>query len=232
MDSDFMAELLEPIIEYQMSDLEAKAYKVGLLWLGLTRKHFPEYKHSGGYPKKGDPRKSSLFKWCYKLVRETQGLIPDNEYVLYIKAQLDVLKAIDMGAGRHPRIEPQCLAGDKAWVRWKLWKRKYDMIAKRSTKEDVGLDVTPFDMIVRDLRSTKAFLSGRFGGDPKEEQIMMAARDMERWVALGKVSPIYALLSPWVRRHCPHLVVDLDLYKPSITAEVTNYFAELFPNET
>jgi hypothetical protein len=231
MDAKFMAELLEPIIEFKMPELEAKAYKIGLLWMGMTRKYFPEYKHTNGFPRKGDPRKSSLFRYCYKLVRETQGLIPDNEYMLFVKAQLDVLKAIDLGGNRHPRIEPSCLVGDKAWIRWKLWKRKYDAITKRQTKEDVGLDVAPLEQITRELKMTKAHLTGRFDGEYREEHINMGARDMERWIALGKVSGYYAVLSPWVKKYCKNITIDLDLYRKSVTPEVQAVFAQLFPNE-
>lgn len=221
---------LEPIFEYQMTPLQAKAYKLGLQWLVLSKKCFPNYRHTKGYPKKGDPRDCMLFQYCYKAIRETQGLIPDNEYKLYIKAQLDVLKAIDIG-GRHPSIEPNCLAGDKAWVRWKIWKRQYDKIAKGSSKEDLGLDVIPFAEITRELDTTKAFLEGRFDGTPKEQHIMMGHRDMERWIALGKVSGFYAFLSPWVKKYCKGLTVDLDLYTKSITEEVKEYFNKHFSHE-
>lgn len=222
---------LEPIIDYEMTPLQAKAYKLGLQWLVLSRKCFPNYRHSKGYPRKGDPRRCMLFQCCLKAVRETQGLIPDNEYKFYIKAQLDVLRAIDIG-GRHPQIEPNCLAGDKAWVRWKIWKRQYDKLAKGgSSKEEAGLDVTPLADIIKELNTTKAFLEGRFEGHPKEEQIMMGHRDMERWITLGKVSGYYASLSPWVKKYCKTLTVDLELYTKSITPEVKEHFNNQFAYE-
>ncbi len=131
--------------------------------------------------------------------------------------------------GHHPVIEPNCLAGDKAWIRWKIWKRQYDKLLKAaSTKEDVGLDATPFAEITKELKCTKAFLEGRFDGTPKEEQIMMGHRDMERWIALGKVSGYYAAMSPWVKKYC-NLTIDLELYK--ITPEVLKHFTEQFAHE-
>ena len=222
---------LEPIFEYQMTELQAKAYKLALQWLVLSRKNFPNYRHSKGLPKKGDPRKCNLFRHCYKAIRETNGLIPDGEYKLFIKAQLDVLKAIDMG-GRHPAIEPNCLVGDKAWVRWKLWKRKYDQITKRGqTKEEVGLDAVPFSEIVKELESTKKFLTSRFDGEPREESISMACKDLERWISIGKISGFYAALSPWVQKYCKNLTIDVDLYAKSATAEVISYFKNHFAYE-
>lgn len=217
--------MLEPIIEYKMNDLEAKAYKIGLLWTYLVTKAFPNYKHSPGYPKKKDPRNSLLFKYCYKLLRETQGLIAEGEYKLYLKAQIDILKAIDIN-GIHPHISPQCLVGDKAWVRWKIWKKKFDNVTKVSTKEDVGLNAISIENIKKELKQTKDFLFGRFEGQPEEQQIMMAARDIERWIGIGKISPYYAVLSPWIKKHCKSIKIDLSLYP--ITPELTTWFNKVF----
>ena len=218
---------LEPILEYHMPALHAKAYKVGLIWLVLSRKHFPNYKHTRGYPVKGDPRNSSLFKHCLRLVKDTLGLIDDREYKLYIQAQINVLKAINMG-GRHPAIEPSALIGDKAWVRWKLWKKKYDKVAKQGhTKEEVGLDIIPFQSVCKELDSTKKFLIGQFEKLPEEETIITAAKNIERWIALGKVSGFYALLCPWIKKHCK-LTTDLTLYEKSVTPQVRDYFQKLF----
>ena len=108
---------LEAILHYQMPPLEAKAYKLALLWQDATAKEYPEYNHIR-LRKKGDPRKSLLFKYCYKLARETQGLIPDEQYPLYILAQLHILKHIATD-NLHARIGPEILCGEKAWWRWK-----------------------------------------------------------------------------------------------------------------
>lgn len=56
---------LEAILDYEMDELEGKAYKLCLIWLDRSRKVFPEYQHMG--MKRGDPRKSLIFKVCYKL---------------------------------------------------------------------------------------------------------------------------------------------------------------------
>lgn len=223
---------LAPIINLKMSDLEAKAYKVALLWMAISHEVFPDYTHNKGFPKNGDPRKSMLFKYCYKLIRETQGLVPDNEYSQYIRAQLDIMRHIRIG-DCHPYIGPQILVGDRAWIRWKVWKKKFKSIIENSTLEDVGLDKTDEDKVIVELTQTKKYLAGKFGGSYQEPQIMMAKHDMERWVALEKVSPFYVLLSPWAKRHCNfNNVFDEDLYKASITPNITSKFKELFPNES
>lgn len=217
---------LSAIIDWQMTETEALAYKIGLLWLHWSKEIFPKYLHSHRFPKKGNPMKCSLFKFCHKMLRETQGLIKNNEYQLFVIAQLKMLASIDVG-GYHPQITPQCLTGDKAWIRWKIWKRKYNAINSRQTKEDIGLDVIPIEAICKEMQGTKTFLTGRLGS-VNEEQIMMASRDIERWVSLGKVSVFYALLCPFVKKHCKNLTVDPKLYEPSITPEVQACFDEMF----
>jgi hypothetical protein len=222
---------LEPIIEYDFSDLESQAYKVCVLWISLSRKVFPEYKHGTGLPKKGDPRKCQLFKYAYKLIRESQGVIKPEDLSLYIKSQLDMLKAITQQSD-FPFIGPQILVGDKAWIRWKMWKRQYDAISKRQTLDEANLDMIPFEAVKKGLEETKQFLIGKFEGEPKEEQIMMGHVDMSRWVGLGKVSPFYAILSPWVKKYVKIVNLDPLVYEKSVTQDVIDLFKNLFHYET
>ncbi len=72
---------LEPVFEWNMTQLEAKAFKLALMWDKLSKQELPNYKHAK-FKKKGDPRKSMLFKYCYKLAKETNGLMEDYEYRL------------------------------------------------------------------------------------------------------------------------------------------------------
>lgn len=227
----FMEFSLEPIIDFSMTDMEGQAYKVAVLWIELSRKVFPEYSHGTGLPKKGDPRKCTLFKYAYKLVRESQGIIKPEEFKIYIKAQLDMLKAITKETD-HPYIEPQILVGDKAWVRWKMWKRHYDTALNRKTDlVEANLDTIPFKEVKKQLDETKQFLVGRYEGTPKEEQIMMGHADMSRWIGLGKISPFYALLSPWVKKHVKIVNIDVLQYERSVTHEVIEYFKQAFDYE-
>ncbi len=223
-----MSDELEPILEWNMPPLEAKAYKVCLLWLEISRKAFPNYKHSNRLPKKGDPRKCNLFKFAYKLVREVQGLLSDTDYRLYIKAQMDMLKAINIG-NTHPLIDVRCLCGDKAWVRWKMWKRKYDRIKTNSS--EIDLDSFTSKEICQALEKTKKFLISRLGENYKEDDIKNSTKDLERWVSLGKVSPFYVMLSSWALKYYKSDQIDLTLHKKSLTQEIKDCFDEIFDCE-
>jgi len=225
---------LEAIIEYKMDDLEAKAYKLCLLWEKQIRKEFPNEHHTR-LRKKGDPRKSLLFKYCYKLIRETKGLIPDEEYKLYIAAQLHILKLQNDGEV-HALIEPWILVGDKAWRRWRLWKSYYDKEAlKPKTSED--FEVNPSLALV-ELSRTKKFLIQELGDPPKIERMENKIKDLSfvRWVTVGKVTPYYVLLSPFIKKLLGEnleevFLFDFDVYRRVICEEVQEYFNKEFNYE-
>lgn len=217
---------LEPIIEYSMPEDHAFAYKLGLMWVNFSKKLFPNCRVTN-YPRKGDPRNSSLFKYCYKLQKDTKGLIEPADYKLYIMAQLQILKAIEID-NAHPYIAAQCLVGDKAWVRWKVWKKKFDNIQKAKTLKEVKLETLDIESIKTELNQTKKLLDTKI---KDEAQFIEMAKDIERWVSFGKVSGYYAVLSPWVKKHCLMNGVDISQYRASITVEVEEYFRNLFSRE-
>ena len=229
---------LEDILHYSMNEDEAKAYKISLLWMEIAKHEFPDYQHTT-LRKKGDPRKSILFKYCYKLVQETKGTIPDYEYRLYILAQLQIFKYMAL-AEEHALIDPQILVGEKAWKRWQVWRSKY-AARKRETVtlvEPVTVTV-PNSRVINDLKHTKEHFIKKFGGVPTFEQVQQALKDhtMVRWVTMDRVSPYYILLSPWVSR-CLNgrtfievFMFDLAVYENSITPQVREYFKQEFAHE-
>lgn len=215
---------LDPIFEYNMNEEEALAYKVGLLWMDISYKVFPNYKHISGFSKKGDPRKSSLFKYSYKLIRETKGLIDIKDYKLYIAAQLHMLKAIEIG-NTHPLIGPWCFVGKKAWTRWRIWKQKYDNIGKSKTLKEVGLDKNNFEEVKNELDKTKKFLDSKFG-NLTEDVFILKAKEIERYISLGMISGFYAVASPLVAKYCKLGDIDLNYY--ILDDKGKNYFNEIF----
>ena len=225
---------LEAIVNYKMDELESRAYRLCLIWLDKSRKIFPDYKHT--VMKQGDPRKSLIFKICYKFCRETQGVIEETEYPLYIRAQLDVLRHINTGKG-HPLIDANCLVGDRAWRRWKLWKRKYDAITTKSSEipQPIGPGVIK---AIDGLQKTKEFFTKTFGASPGIEKYREAYinKNLFRWFNFGKISPYYIAISPHIAaimqpEDYKRISFDINLYKPCITDEVTIKFREMFPHE-
>lgn len=224
---------LDAILQYNMNELETKAYKVCLLWLEVMDKELPDY-HKTRLPK-GDPRKSLLFKYCYKLVRETNGLIPDDQYKFYVLAQIRSLKMISDGKV-HALIEPGCLVGEKAWRRWKLWKYRFEKQLTKISNEGEIKDIKAVDsQILAEFTRTKNFFTTNFGETfgPEDVKKFIENKDIIKWVAFSKVSPFYLLLSPLIKKSFSDIEnsfsVDVDFYQNSITPEVETAFKEFFP---
>lgn len=219
---------LEPIIKYKMDEMEAKAFKIGLIWQDECQKNLPGEKYER-FSKGKDPRKTNLFKHCYKVAKETFGIIPDNELQLYVRAQIQVLKSIKEGK-IHALISPHCLAGDKAWSRWKLWKRIYNKtLGKSLTSEELGIKIKE-SVVKRELNRTFNFLKSN---DILDELNFASKKiDILRWISTGEISPFYVVLSPRVKVMFPEeLPVDITLYRPSITPESEDLFREKFKHE-
>jgi hypothetical protein len=158
-------------------------------------------------------------------MRETKGLIDIKDYKLYIAAQLHMLKAIEIG-NTHPLIGPWCLVGEKAWVRWKMWKRKYDNIGKSKTLEEVGLDKANLEEVKKDLDKTKRFMDGKFGV-LSEDVFQLKAKEIERNISLGTIGGFYAALSPWVAKYCKLGDMDLSYFK-NVDDQAKDYFRKIF----
>lgn len=227
---------LEPIIKYNMNPLESKAYKIGLLWEKLCRQELPGERFTRH--KSGDPRKGSLFRHCYKLARETNGLLEDHEYKLYILAQLHVLKNLKDSTGIHAMIDCNCLVGDKAWVRWKIWKKQYERQALQPpTADDVEISASE-SRVIAELERTRKFLHEQFKGPPSVERYRKLVTDLTlvRWLTLGKMSPYYGLLSPMLKEALGKgveeaFMFDFGVYRKSLTPTIEEKFEGLFPEE-
>jgi hypothetical protein len=230
---------LDPIFEYKMSEQETKAFKVCLIWMKMCQKVLPDYKYTR-MPKNGDPRKCHLFRIVWKLLRETNGILKDEELVLFIRAQLEILQGIKRSNGTHVLIDPICLTGPKAWVRWKVWRKKFEQSSREQTQHRGEEERTPLFKIAQELDRTKAYFARFYEPMPTRDEVkqMVADSNLKRWVTLGKVSPYYVLMSPFVRAAFQHLKiaeyftgVDLTIYIPDITKESQEAFRVKFPHE-
>jgi len=226
---------LEAILHYEMDETESLAYQISLIWLKKSREYFPDYRHAT--MKKGDPRKSLVFKMCYKLVRETKGILQATDYPLYIKAQLQVLKYINEGKAQ-PLIDPNCLVGEKAWKRWKVWKKKYDAITNKP-KEISAKSKVATGKALEGLQQSKEFLVKVFGDTLEFEAYNQAYlnNNIFRWINFGKISPYYVCLSPYLKlllteNDFKKINFNLDVYKQYVCDLVLQKFKELFPQES
>lgn len=205
-----------------MNPEEKLALKIYDLWNEKVKKTFPSYTHNK-IKSNNDPRKSLTFKIAYKLSREKTGLLLEEDYPLYIQAQLDILKILSKNEIK-PIVSPHCLIGDKAWKRWKLWKSKYDKI--KFTK-DMPKNIAN-EKVFLILDKTKEFISGKI---PLEYQSYIDNKDnIKRWLNIGYISPYYVLLSPFLKNIFQEdLNIDFNLY--IINSDIEKYFREKFNYE-
>jgi hypothetical protein len=230
---------LEAIFEWNMNKDEAFVYKIACIYEREFLNMF-----SGGksdfdgqtfrrntIPKKSDPRKSNLFRYCWKLCRETRGLLKSDEYQPYIFANLTIIK---MNKGH---VEPTCICGDKAWARWKLhgrWVR--EKMAERAATAPVPSGSSD-NKVCMQLDKTKKFLFEKCDGNPTFEKIeeFLDNGFFKLWVATGKVSTYYCVLSPFMSQSVDALAetcsFDPTLVRQRITDGVENYFKEEFKHE-
>ena len=227
--------LLEMILEHNMSKEEAKAWKVAIMYIELSQKYFPDYKHYTVYSAK-DPRRTSLFKHCFKLVRECDKYLKPEEYRLYLTAQFQIMKNIDYGTGNTAFIQPNCIVGPKAWKRWLLWKEKFNKLElpQEPVKVNIG------DKLILELEASKRFLESKFKKLTRQNIIdALEGRSLFRWVALGEVSGYYLVLSPivksWISSRKVDLLeafaLDMAYYRNEVTPEAEAYFKQEFAYE-
>ena len=220
---------LEPILHYKMDDMEAKAYKIAIIWEDECSRELPKEKFAK-LNRNTDPRKTTLFKYCYKLAREMKGILDDKELPFYVRAQLQILKAIKEGE-IHALIEPHCLVGEKAWKRWKVWRHKHKKsISRVLGSEEIGISARTPKMI-SEISATKSFLEAK--GCLAYSNYALRKDDINIWVRSGEISKYYVVLSPWIKKtiDCSQFEFDETYYRSSVTPQVDQFFRSEFSHE-
>lgn len=222
---------LDPILQYELNEIETKAYRLCLLWEKICQHEIPKYRYDrlAG----GDPRKSFLFKCCRKLVTETQGLLSEDMYRYYVYAQITTLKNYSDGTV-HALIEPPCLFGNNAWLRWKIWKAKFDKIQK--TQECAGNTdniIQTKSSIGSELEKTKTFLLSRLKEiTPETIKRAVIEKTIHKWVSFSRVSPYFIVMSKTIKDKVGNIEdafgFEPSIYKKQINEEVENLFLNIF----
>lgn len=225
-------ERYQAIFDYNMTEDEAKAYKMALIWESETKKMFPGESFTK-LPAKSDPRKCTLYRYCWKMCRETRGLLKDEEYKLYIIGNLQILR-VNKG-----RIEPNALCGDKAWLRWLVWKRMYEKKLSQMNQTEPPPEANLPAKVIKEISCTKRFLFEKSDGDPSIEKLksFMDRGSLRVWIGSTKISLYYVILSPWIKKLVgvekleADYGFDANLYREKITDDVRRYFQNEFKHE-
>jgi hypothetical protein len=219
-----------------LSEEETFSFELAQIWVELSEKYFPNYNHTHkrGGNLRSNPKKSVIFKICYKLLRETKGLIEKDDYALYVRAQLEILK-IQSKSNPLILVEPVCLVGDQAWKRWKLWKKKYDASIKCPLKQ-TQIDKSSFLKAKEGILKTKKFIEKNFGISPSFEEFNSKKQNLLNWINFGNISPYYLSVSPYMQKifseeDYKKMNFDIKFYKECINDDVKKLFDSLFGYE-
>jgi len=220
---------LELIIKFKMNEMEAKAYKIALIWQEECKRELPGEQFAK-LRKNSDPRKSTLFKYCYKLAKETKGILKEEDINLYIRAQIQILKSIREGE-IHALIEPHCLVGEKAWKRWKFWKYRFrKVIGKIPTSDEAGVSSNN-SKIITEMNSDFDFLKRM--DCLNFVNIKSKKEEIKRWLSCGQLSFYYATLSPWIKLIFKNEELDFDrtYYRSCTNPQIDKFFKDKFAHE-
>jgi hypothetical protein len=231
--------ILQTILAYNMSVEEGEVFHIALTYEQEYRKLFAleadgQSIRRNSIPLRTDPRRSNLFRQCWKLRRETRGLIEQAEYRSYIRANLFIIKA------NKGHIEPNCVTGDKSWIRYKVWKRRYDQkMAEISEKTPPPSVSTTSPKIIMEIDRTKKFLFERCEGQPTYDKILKFVENgfFRLWVTTGKISSFYLVLSPFIEKTnkkgllFTYSTSSEVLVLEKITQEIKNYFKHEYSYE-
>lgn len=225
------------IIEYGMNNDEAEAYKFAILYQDEFRRQFPpeSEKIDGStyrrnmLPKRGDPRNSNLFRHCWKLLRETRGLLTEPDKRLYVRAQITAV-----GNKSEAHLEPNILVGDRAWWRWKVYKWLWEKKLATINCEAPPPSATTTDpKIAKELVFTKKHIFEKCEGEPSPEKLDKFVNDgiMRFWIMQGKVSKYYIALSPWMKSHKEQLAKDCTFDLKLIESKLSDHLRDYFNHE-
>lgn len=226
----------DSIFQWNMDALEVEAFKLAVCYEKTFRKIFGsetdgQTLRMNSLPKRSDPRKSNLFRHCWKMRRETRGLIEGEEYKNFIHANIIIIKL------NNGRIQPNCICGDKSWIRYKVWKRRYDVkMAELNSVAPPPSVSTTNPKIIAEIDRTKKFLFERCEGEVSIDKINGFINNgiFKFWVASGKVTPYYVLLSPFIKTSdelLSGLGSSAGVFRDKLTTEVKDYFAYEFKHE-
>jgi hypothetical protein len=190
-------------LELGLNQDETLAYQLSCQWFELTRKILPNYCHPR-IARKGDFRKSIVFKHMLKFVKENKDTLAGFQFVLFIRAQLEIVHKLQK-EGKRILVDPSLLHGDKSKARWAVWKklvkekRQTTKVAYAYIKSNV---ISEFELT---LKTIKDLLKD----DVSIENYIKESPNILRFVILKKISPLYVVCSLWVKRLPEQIKIDI-----------------------
>ena len=144
-------------------------------------------------------------------------MLKEEDYELYVKAQLHMLKYFATKYNNQAIIiEPQCLVGEKAWKRWKFYKFKYDSLKNSPLDKPEQLSKINLGVLKENLLRTRKFLSSKI--TLNRDSLKKNSDKILLWNKLGSVDIYFLLLcnsfdKDLVKKKSSTIVIDDEMKK-------------------
>ena len=195
--------------EMQFNDEETLAYQLCSYYLKFRNALFPNYRHSKTVKDIKNLKRSTIFKHIIKFIKENSHRFDSFQYILFIRAQLEVMKKIQ-NDGKRILIEINMLHGEQANKRWELWKK---WVREKNNVSQIEYKFVESNLIC-DFERTKTTFDGLIKNDLTLENYITNSSNILKFVILKKIAPIYVILSEWAKQLPEQIKTDIyDLCK-------------------
>lgn len=167
-------------------------------WVVNIKKILPDMRH-GKFNEDKDPRKSNIFRYCYKLQREST--LEEKNYENYIRAQLIILKFLSKKYNTELVIDVNCICGEKAWKRWKVYQAR--LIKTKNDSVNKYISFPNITKLEKEFNSTFIFLKDKIQ-ILNEENIKNNIENIVIWFNLRKINPYFIIYNRIINNMYSH----------------------------
>lgn len=186
----------DPNLPFELgySTEETSAYLLLCQWHELTNLLLPDYVHHR-LPRKGDIRKSIIFKHMLKFYREKNKEFKGYQYILFMRAQLEIARKLQK-EGKKILVDASLLHGDKAYARWAAWKH----LVKEKRQNQKASYAYIEGNVIAEMELTKKTIHDLLDNNIQLEKYIDESSNLLRFVILKKISPLYVVCSEWIKK--------------------------------
>ena len=220
-------------IKMNFNEDETFAYQLLCIWIDLRQKFIPDYLHTPLPKNLKNLRNSLLFKQILKFVRDNRRRFKGFQFVIFMTAQLQILGKLHK-EGKAVLIEASCLTGKSADARYAVWKKQIQA-ANKVTKITYEFVASNLEF---DLKNTYESIKTFCKNDINFENYAKESSSILKFAILKKISPVYVLLSPWVKQLPTQLqndlndILNIETYKNFDLTNAMPMFNKFFKHES
>lgn len=216
-----------------IDEQEKRALRLYYYWIINRKKIFPDIFHSK-FDKSKDPRNFTIFKYCYKVQRETRNKLEEKDYENYIRAQLIILKSLSKKYNTPINVDINCIAGEKAWKRWKLY--RFKLIQSKNDSVNNFISYPNINNLEFEFNRTNEFLVQNLGKINKEN-IEKNKQNIIFWFFQRKINPYFLVFNVYINEvfvgedFMKLFKIDVILYKQRTNDKIKELYRKVFKQE-